>query len=79
VRWTKNEKLVVVVNFSWKKESQFNMTIPQDVIETWKLKDGSYSLKDQLYGSENKLEVKDGVGLIKMSIKPSESFIFKLY
>jgi len=48
------------------------------VIKTWDLKDGLYTIKDQLYGSVAQLKVTDGKGTIELSVKPSESFIFKL-
>ena len=78
VRWSDKEKLIVVVNFSWVTASHFELKVPEDVIKTWNLKDGLYNVKDQLYGSSAKLNVIDGRGIIQISIKPSESFVFKL-
>ncbi len=78
VRWSDNEKLIVVVNFSWVTTSSFELKIPEDVIKTWNIKDGLYTVKDQLYGSTAQLKVTDGKGSIQLSVKPSESFIFKL-
>lgn len=78
VRWSANEKLIVIANFSWLTTSNFDLKIPTDVIVTWKLKDGSYTLKEQLYGSTATLKVENGVGSVKLSIKNSESLIFKL-
>jgi hypothetical protein len=40
--------------------------------------DGLYDVTDQLYGSKAQLKVTNGIGTIQLSIKPSESFIFKL-
>ena len=78
VRWSDKEKLIVVVNFSWVSTSNFELKVPDDVIKIWKLNDGLYSIKDQLYGSSAQLKVTNGIGTIQISIKPSESFIFKL-
>jgi glycosidase len=78
VRWTAKEKLIVVVNFSWVTTSDFELKVPEDVIKTWNIKDGLYDVKDQLYGSTAQLKVTDGKGTIQLSVKPSESFIFKL-
>jgi len=78
VRWSTKEKLIVVVNFSWVTTSNFQLKVPEDVIKTWNLKDGLYDVKDQLYGTTSQLKVTDGKGTIQISIKPSESFIFKL-
>lgn len=78
VRWSKNEKLIVTSNISPDKESVFTLQVPSEVIQNWKLKDGSYAVTDQLYGSVHILKVTQGVGNIKVSLKPSESFVFKL-
>jgi glycosidase len=78
VRWSANEKLIIVANFSWVSNSSFGLKIPSDVIATWKLKDGEYPLVDQLYGSTTYLKVENGVGSVKVSIGASESFVLKL-
>jgi glycosidase len=78
VRYNEEEKLIVIANFSWVTTSKIDLIIPQDVIANWKLTDGSYTVTDQLYGSKSLLNVTNGIGTIKLSIKPSESFIFKL-
>ena len=78
VRWSDNEKLIVVANFSWVTKSNFDLIIPSDVIAKWNLKDGSYPIKDQLYGSEATLKVENGVGVVKVNIGLSESFVFKI-
>ncbi len=78
VRWSSIEKLIVIANFSWVTTSTFDLKIPSDIISKWQLKDGVYPLKEQLFGSTNQLNVTNGVGTIKLTIKPSESFIFKL-
>ncbi len=79
IRWSNTQKLIVVANFSWVSESEFSLIIPADVISTWKLKDGTYDLKEELYGKvAAKLIVKNGQGSIKVAIMPSESFIFSV-
>jgi glycosidase len=79
VRWSNSQKLIVVTNFSWKTTSDFELKIPAAIIRNWKLKDGNYILKDQLYEkSTPKLEVKNGEGIVKIKISPSESFIYQL-
>ncbi|MCA6421744.1 MAG: alpha-amylase family protein [Flavobacterium sp.] len=78
VRYTDSEKLIVVVNFSWVTTSNFKLIVPADVISKWSLADGNYTVTDQLYGSTAELNVINGVGTIKLSLKPSESFIFKI-
>jgi glycosidase len=78
VRWSANEKLIVVANFSWVTTSNFELKIPEDVIKTWNIKDGLYEIKEQLYSNKAQLKVTDGKGTIQLTVKPSESFIFKL-
>nr|WP_245946013.1 alpha-amylase family protein [Flavobacterium magnum] len=79
VRWSDNEELVIINNFSWVTKSQFNLIIPADVIRNWSLRDGTYRLQDQLYLKEGAtLFVNNGVGTIAVTINPSESFVFKL-
>jgi glycosidase len=78
VRWSATEKLIVVTNFSSEEEGHFDLKIPSDVIANWKLKDGNYPLTDQLYGTKAILKVENGVGVVAMNLKPSESFIFKM-
>lgn len=77
-RFTDHEKVVVVSNFSKQNTSEFYLKLPKDLIAQMKLKDGVYKVKDVLYGSKTKLVVKDGVGEMKVTCLPVESFIFKL-
>lgn len=78
VRWSANEKLIVVSNLSTDTNEMFDLKIPADVIKEWKLKDGTYLLTEQLYGVAHTLKVSNGVGTVKISLKSSESFILKL-
>ncbi|WP_394349407.1 alpha-amylase family glycosyl hydrolase [Flavobacterium luteum] len=79
VRWSDKQKLIVITNFSSEHTSHFELKIPADVIQSWKVKDGIYSIKDQLYGkSTTKLHVVNGEGKVKISISPLESFIYEL-
>ena len=48
-RWSDTQKLIVVTNFSWLTTSNFELKIPADVITKWNLKDGEYTITDQLY------------------------------
>jgi len=79
VRWDNKEKLIIIANCSWVTTSHVDLIVPEDVIDKWNLNDGDYKVTDQLYNHETStLEVKGGRGIIKVKIKPSESFIFKL-
>ncbi len=79
VRWSDTEKLIIVANFAKTGVSTFGIRIPSDIISKWGLKDGSYTLKDQLNDKmTTTLVVTNGVGVINISIASLESFILKL-
>jgi glycosidase len=79
VRWSNSQKLIVLTNFSSDATNSFELKIPADIITKWNLKDGSYTLEDQLYGKSTiQLEVVNGEGKASVSIKPLESFIYQL-
>ena len=79
VRWSESQKLVVVVNFSSEKTSEFDLKIPSDIISKWNLKDGEYKLTDQLYQNNSvSLKVNNRKGVLRVKIAPSESFIYEL-
>jgi hypothetical protein len=79
VRWSDTQKLIIITNFSSEHTSHFDLKIPADVIKSWKVNDGIYPVKDQLYGkSTTKLQVVNGEGKVQISIAPLESFIYGL-
>ena len=79
VRWSENEKLIVVSSFDANDRYSFELKVPQEIISLWELEDGSYESMDQLYQLNNKpLLIEDGVGKMILEIRPLESFIFKL-
>jgi glycosidase len=78
-RWSNDQKLIVVTNFSWLTVSVFELKIPSDIITQWNLKDGTYTLTDQIYKNNSvKLDILNGEGKAKIKIEPSESFIYQL-
>ena len=79
IRWSETQKLIVITNFSWLTASNFSLKIPSDIIQKWNLKDGFYTLTDQLYKKSSiQLQVLNGEGYVSISIAPSESFIYQL-
>lgn len=79
VRWTQKQKLIVVCNFSNSKSSFFELTIPADVIKDMQIADGAHVIRDHLYGKSTiKLEVAGGQGKVKITVAPSESFIYQI-
>lgn len=77
-RWSATEKLVVVSNFDSYREVDYTLQIPAELIRLWGLKDGSYPMKDVLYGGTATLKVSQGKGQIPMKLKGSESLVLKL-
>lgn len=79
VRWSGKQKLLVICNFSASKSSFFNLVIPSDVVKEMGLANGSYIIRDQLYGKSTlKLGVDNGVGHVAITIAPSESLIYQI-
>jgi len=78
-RWSDTQKLIIVTNFYSSASSNFELRIPADIIQKWNLKDGTYTITDQLYHKNSvQLRVENGEGKAQISIAPSESFIFQL-
>ena len=78
-RWSENQKLIVITNFSDVRTSEFELKIPSDIIQKWNLKDGNYSMTDQLYKKSSiQLQILNGEGKAQITIAPSESFIYQL-
>ncbi|HET8735174.1 MAG TPA: alpha-amylase family glycosyl hydrolase, partial [Pricia sp.] len=76
VRWSGNERLIVVSNFDVKDRFGFELKIPKEVIQAWQLSEGDHPVKDVLYGSEHTLKVENGRGAVRVDVDPLESFIF---
>jgi glycosidase len=78
-RWSETQKLIIVTNFYSLASSNFELRIPADIIRKWNLKDGIYTITDQLYHEKTtQLRVENGEGKAQISIAPLESFIFQL-
>ncbi|MCM5661924.1 alpha-amylase family protein [Galbibacter mesophilus] len=78
VRFTENEKLIVVSNFDIDVSHEFELQIPSGIITKWNLENEKYPLKDLLYGSESELTLRNGKGFAKITLAPLQSFIFEL-
>lgn len=78
-RWSDKQKLIIVTNFYALASSNFELRIPTAIIQKWNLKDGTYTIRDQLYHKSSPLlKVENGEGKVQISIGPSESFIYQL-
>lgn len=79
VRYSNDEKLIVISNFDSEKSNEFTLQIPSNIIKKWNLKDGGYQLSDEIYKkSKFDLLVDKSIGYITITVKPLESFILKL-
>lgn len=79
VRWSKNEKLIIISNFDDANAYSFNIKLPKDIIQKWELANGDYQVEDQLYKEfKSTLKIQNGLGNIKIHLNPLESFILKL-
>lgn len=78
VRWSDKQKLIIVSNLDAKQNSKFNLIIPANIISQWNLTNGTYKIKDALYGKPATLKVANGIGTVQVSIAPLESFIYEI-
>lgn len=79
VRWSSEEKLIIVSNFDAHKSYDINLKIPEDIIAKWQLNQNTYQLQDKLYGKVHKrLLMKEGRGEVQLALEPLQSYIFSL-
>lgn len=79
VRWSEDEKLIVISNFNAENTYGFELQLPEDLVQKLKLEDGDYKVKDQLYDTySSTLKVANGKAQVRIDIKPLESFILKI-
>lgn len=79
VRWTENEQLIIISNFDTDNHYDLDLKLPQEIVGAWKLKDGVYTLEDQLSDApENTLSIENGKGKVKIHLEPLASNIYKL-
>lgn len=79
VRWSDDEKLIIVSNFDPDKSYEFDLKIPKEVIDEWDLDKGSVKLADLLYDKiSTELIIDNGMGEVKVKLDPLESLILKL-
>lgn len=79
VRWSNDEKLIVISNFDAKESYGLELKLPKEIIAEWNLKAVHYHLIDQLYQTQKAdLKIENGEGTIKFKINPLASYIFKV-
>ncbi len=79
LRWSEEEKLIIVSNFDAQQSAEFELLIPEDVLDTWEWNGHALRLEDQL-GDEARLEMKPvtGGGSIDMRLLPLQSLILRV-
>lgn len=79
VRWSDDEKLIIISNFNAENTYGFELQLPEDLVSKLELKDGDYQVEDQLYKTyTSTLKVENGKAQVRIDIKPLESFILKI-
>ena len=78
VRWKDDEKLIIVSNFDSGDTFGFELQLPPEIVELWKLANGTYKLTDQMSGNKFEMRVSGGSAMIRVDMEPLESFILKL-
>lgn len=78
VRWSQDEKLVIISNFSEQETYDLDLKIPAGIVAQMDLKEGEYMAVDQLFLQEKaKLVVNQTNASMPVHIAPLQSFIFK--
>ncbi|MCH7410028.1 alpha-amylase family protein [Belliella sp. DSM 111904] len=79
VRWSQDQKLIIITNFDKNDSFGFELQIPASIITAWSLKDGDYELEEKLYGNVNaKLYVDQGQAKVRVDLDPLESWILQV-
>jgi len=78
VRWSGEEKLIVISNFSKQDIDQFYLQIPATLITDWQLVDGQYQMTDVLSDESLDLIISRGKGTLRVMLEPLESKVFLL-
>ncbi len=78
-RWSEEEKLIIITNFSSKDSFGFDLQIPMNIIEEWELTRSSYKLINQLLNHySTDLLVQNNIGKARVDIEPLGSYILSI-
>lgn len=79
VRYTENQRLIIVSNFDAHKTYNIDLKIPPHLLEKWQKNKSEYELSEKLYDKKGfSLLITEGIGEIKMTLAPLESVILEL-
>lgn len=78
-RWDERQKLVISANFDPTARQKFELHLPAEIVQSWKLKDGTYPLLDHLDNHQKPiLMVKNGTGTIRLALEPLDAAILEV-
>lgn len=79
VRWSSNEKLIIISNFQVDDSYELDLKIPEEVLKKWHIEDGHYILEEKLGGEATySMVVENGLGSVEVKLLPLESLILSL-
>jgi len=79
MRWSEDEKLIIISNFNAENTYGFELQLPPDLIQKLGLNDGEYQVVDQLYNNySSTLKVSNNKAEVRIDIKPLQSFILNI-
>ncbi len=79
VRWEGKDRLLIACNFESGRAYNVDMAIPPELVEEWDLEDGTYPLREMLYGKKpGTLRISGGKGNVLLDLAPLESVILRL-
>jgi len=77
-RWSTDSKVVVLSSFDRTEAADLELRLPNELIQKWKIQDGTYRVKNIFSDTPGKLTVKFGRGIIRTTLAPMESKVFLL-
>lgn len=78
-RWSVQQRLVIVVNFSAESAFELQLRIASELIQEWELLDGEYSLEDRLgEGNYSRLTVRGGEGYLIVGLEALGAVIYEV-
>jgi glycosidase len=78
VRWKDMDRLIIVSNFDAFDSFGFELQLPGEVVEAWKLQEEHYTLADQLSEHRLELHVHDGQAKARIDLEPLQSYILQI-
>jgi len=79
VRWSNNDRLIIVVNFSDTQRYGFELGLPVEIVRKWNLGEGTCRLKELLYNNRSfRLKTYHNSARVRIDIDPLESFILQI-